>query len=173
MRDRGLMHVYYGTGKGKTTAALGLAIRALGAGFSVGIVQFMKGYPYSEVALLEKLNGLELVQTGRPDYVYKGEETDEDLREAARGMEAARRFIYEEIRDLVILDEVSVALDYGLLKEGDLLELIDNRSESVELVVTGRYPSEAILERGDYLSEIVSRRHPYDRGVLSRNGIDH
>lgn len=173
MKDLGLVHVYYGTGKGKTTAAMGLALRASGAGLSVAIIQFMKGYPYSEVKPLQGLEGIELIQTGRPDYIYKGQETEEDLREAKRGMEAARSLVMSRSKDLVILDEICVAIDYGLVSEQEVLDLIDHRPSGVEMVLTGRDPSSSILERADYLSEIVCRRHPYDRGVLSREGIDH
>lgn len=173
MNDPGFIHVYYGTGKGKTTAAMGLALRASGAGLSVGIVQFMKGYPYSEVGPLMSLSGVELVQTGRPDYVYRGQEVEEDFLEAKRGMDAARTFVIADARDLVILDEICVALSFGLVHEMEVLELMDRRPKGVELVLTGRDPSPAILERADYLSEVVCHRHPYDRGVISREGIDH
>lgn len=173
MKGSSFIHVYYGTGKGKTTAAMGLALRASGAGLSVGIVQFMKGYPYSEVEPLRSLRGVKLVQTGRPDYVYKGHETEEDFSEARRGMDAVRDFVMTEKRDLVILDEICVALSFGLVKEEEVLDLMDRRPEGVELVLTGRDPSSAILERADYLSEIICHRHPYDKGILSREGIDH
>lgn len=172
MSNLGLIHVYYGTGKGKTTAALGLALRACGAGLSVGIVQFMKGYPYSEVGPLIALEGVELVQTGRPDYIYKGKEKEMDIKEARRGLDVAKAFLSGG-KDLVILDEISVAVDFGLISEKEVLQIMDSKPEEVELVLTGRDPSEAILDRADYLSEIICRRHPYDKGVLSREGIDH
>ncbi len=173
MREKGLIHLYYGDGKGKTTAAVGVAVRALGAGWTVAMVQFMKGYPYSEVPILKGLKGMELVQTGRKDYVYKGKETDEDRSEARRGLLAARRFLLDDPRDLVILDEVTVALEYGLFSEKELIELIDVKAPETELIVTGRFASERLRVRADYLSEIHSLRHPYERGLLSREGIDH
>ncbi len=173
LMKKGYVHVYCGEGKGKTTAALGLILRALGAELSVAMVQFMKGYPYSEVSVLKNLPGFELVQTGRPDYIYKGMETSVDLSEAARGMERAKFFVMESPRDLVVLDEISVAVDYGLVREKDLLDLIDGRADGVELVLTGRYPTQAVMDRADYISEILCLRHPYEKGVLSREGIDH
>lgn len=173
LKNKGLIHIYYGDGKGKTTAALGLAIRALGAGLSVGIVQFMKGYPYSEVSILENLDKIKLIQTGRPDYIYKGKETKKDVEEANRGIKEAKKMIYEEMRDLVILDEISVAIEYNLIKEIELLNIIDKKPENTELIITGRNPSKNILKKGDYLSEIKSIKHPYEKGILSRKGIDH
>lgn len=171
--EKGYVHVYFGDGKGKTTAALGLAVRALGAGLSVAVVQFMKGYAYSEICTLRKLPGLELVQTGRTDHVQKGMATGMDLSEASRGMDMARFFAIESPRDVVILDEVSVAVDYGLVEERDLIDLIDRRDAGVELVLTGRNPTRAVMDRADYLSEIHCLRHPYEKGILSREGIDH
>ncbi len=173
MKDQGFIHLYYGTGKGKTTAALGLVLRALGAGFSVGIVQFMKGYPYSEVGPLTALDGVELVQTGRRDYVHRGQEIELDFSEARRGLEAGRAFLTGGTKDLVVLDEICVALDFGLISEKDVLNLIDLKPQGVELVLTGRDPSRALMDRADYLSEILCHRHPYDRGITSREGIDH
>ncbi|PIE54145.1 MAG: cob(I)yrinic acid a,c-diamide adenosyltransferase [Dethiosulfovibrio peptidovorans] len=173
MRDKGLIHVYFGDGKGKTTAAVGVALRALGAGWRVGMVQFMKGYPYSEVPLLRRLKGMELVQTGRREYVYRGRETEEDRSEARRGLAAARRFLLDDPRDLAILDEVTVALDYGLFSENDLLDLVDGKAPGTELILTGRFISASLVDRADYISEVQCRRHPYERGLLSREGIDH
>lgn len=168
-----MVHLYYGDGKGKTTAAMGLALRAVGAGMKVGIVQFMKGYPYSEVSVLNTIKGISLVQTGRPDYIYKGKHLDIDVQEAKRGLDAARDFAFENKFDMVILDEISVAIDYELISESDVLDFIDNRPEGLELVITGRYPSSSFFERADYITEMVSHRHPYEKGILSREGIDH
>lgn len=168
-----MVHLYYGDGKGKTTAAMGLALRAAGAGLKVGIIQFMKGYPYSEVSLLNSIDGIFLVQTGRPDYIYKGKHLKVDVEEAERGLATAYEFALDQKMDLVILDEISVAIDYGLLSERAVLDFIDKRPEKLEIVITGRYPSESFFSRADYITEMVSHRHPYEKGILSREGIDH
>lgn len=171
--EKAYVHVYCGDGKGKTTGALGLVVRALGAGLSAALIQFMKGFAYSELKTLSKLPGLEIIQTGRTDHVQKGKAAASDLSEAKRAMDMAWFYCLKSPRDLVVLDEASVAVDYGLIEEKDILDLIDQRDPGVELVITGRNPTQAMMDRADYLSEILCLRHPYEDGVLSREGIDH
>jgi len=169
-----VLEVYTGDGKGKTTAALGLALRATGHGWSVLIIQFMKGSPeYGEVTAARGVKGLALVQTGRPTFVEKGNPAPEDLAEAARGLKLAHEALGSGKYRLVILDEINVAIDYGLLKLEDGLALIDACPDEVELVFTGRGAKRAVLERADLVSEVREVKHPYQKGFVNRVGIDY
>ncbi len=170
--ERGYVQVYMGDGKGKTTSALGMALRMSGHGGKTIIVQFMKGWPYSEATALANLPGVELVQTGTADFVYPDRVGAVDYEEAERGLSAAREAVLSGRYDLVILDELNVALSFGLLELGDVLDLIDNRPPHVELVLTGRNPPQEIIDRADLVTEMVEVRHHYRKGVLARKGID-
>lgn len=172
--DKGLVQIYTGDGKGKTTAALGLAMRAAGRGLSVFMVQFLKGRNYGELESAKRLSDrLEIVQSGLDTFVKKGEPSEEDLRLARRGLELARDAIEGGEYDIVILDEVNVAVELGVLKAEDVLPLIDERPESVELVLTGRYAPPAFCERADLITEMKNVRHCYDAGVGMRKGIEY
>lgn len=169
-----MLEVYTGEGKGKTTAALGLALRATGHGWQVLIIQFMKGSPdYGEIAAAKGVRGLTVVQTGLPTFVEKGNPSREDLAEAARGLKLAREALGSGGYRLVILDELNVAVDYGLVKLDDVLELIDTCPDDVELVFTGRGAKRAVLERADLVSEVKEVKHPYQKGFVNRVGIDY
>ena len=170
--ERGVQ-VYTGNGKGKTTAALGLAVRASGHGWRVKILQFLKGWDfYGEIRGLESLPGVELARTGTPDYVPKGGAREVDLQEARRGMNLAREALTSGDYDLVILDEINVAADYGLVDPQEVLALLDLRSPRTEVVLTGRYAPEVFLERADLVTEMREVRHPYRKGVKAREGIE-
>jgi cob(I)alamin adenosyltransferase len=169
-----VIEVYTGDGKGKTTAALGLALRATGHGWNVLVVQFMKGNPdYGEITAARGVKGLTVVQTGLPTFVEKGNPSPEDLAEAQRGQTLAREALASRKYRMVILDEINVAVDYGLVKLDDALALIDACPETVELVFTGRGAKPAVLERADLVSEIREVKHPYQKGFVSRVGIDY
>ena len=133
--EKGLVQVYTGEGKGKTTSALGLALRAIGHGASVVVVQFMKGWDsYGELRSALKLENIKIIQTGRPDYVYKGKELPEDYEEAERGIETARQVMNSGKCDMLILDEINVALSYGLITLESVLELIKNKPVEMEYI---------------------------------------
>ncbi len=169
-----MLQVYTGNGKGKTTAALGLALRAAGHGWNVLIIQFMKGDPsYGEVSAAQQVKGLTLVQTGLPTFVEKGNPTAEDLAEARRGLELAQAALASGSYQMVILDELNVAVDYRLLSLEDVLALVDSCPEGIELVITGREAKPALLERADLVSEVREVKHPYQQGIVSRVGIDY
>lgn len=172
--EKGLLHVYTGRGKGKTTCALGLAVRALGHGANVTFIQFMKGWKnYGELTTASKLEGLEIIQTGRPDYVYKGREEPEDYEEARRGMEIAREIIAApENCDMLVLDEINVALEYGLISLESVIDLINNRPFEMELVLTGRDACREIIELADLVTEMREVKHPYKLGILARKGVE-
>ncbi|HTW90258.1 MAG TPA: cob(I)yrinic acid a,c-diamide adenosyltransferase [bacterium] len=169
-----MVEVYTGDGKGKTTAAFGLALRATGHGWNVLMIQFMKGSPeYGEITAAREVKGLMVVQTGLPTFVEKGNPSAEDLAEAARGLKLAREALESGKYRLIILDEINVAIDYGLVKLDDGLALIDACPENVELVFTGRAVKRAVLERADLVSEVHEVKHPYQKGFVNRVGIDY
>lgn len=171
--ERGLFQIYTGNGKGKTTAALGIAMRAAGHGARVLIIQFMKGWcGYGELRTIEKLPEITLIQTGRPDYIYRGRETAEDYSEAERGLAAARNALKTGGCDMLILDELNVALDYGLVKLPDVVELVMEKPEDVELIITGRNAPKKLMEKADLITEMHLVRHPYDNGITARKGVE-
>lgn len=169
-----MLQVYTGNGKGKTTAAFGLAMRACGHGWRVLVIQFMKGDPsYGEVAAARQIKGLEVVQTGLPTFVEKNNPSPEDLAEARRGMALARQALDSRSCDMLILDELNVAVDYGLVPLEEVLALVDSCPAETELVVTGRYAAQALLDRAALVSEVREVKHPYQLGIVSRVGIDY
>lgn len=169
----GLVHVYTGNGKGKTTAALGLAVRAMGCDKKVYMIQFMKGQTeYGELITAERSPLLTIRQFGRPGFVNKEKPADEDVQMAQEALQHAREISFSGEYDVVILDEVNVATDYGLITVDDVLEVIENKHPAVELVLTGRYAPQRIIDTADYVTEMKEIKHPYTRGVTSRRGIE-
>lgn len=172
--EKGCVQVYTGDGKGKTTAALGLAMRACGHGARVVIIQFMKGWEfYGELEAVKLLPQVTIIQTGRPDYVYRGQETEEDYAEARRGLRAALDLIEKNGCDMLILDEVNVALAFGLIPLDELVSLIKKRPECMELVLTGRGAHERVLELADLITEMREIKHPYQEGICSRKAVEY
>lgn len=170
----GLVHVYTGDGKGKTTAALGLALRACGHGLKVYMIQFMKGdINYGELKAAELIPNLTIVQFGRPSFVDKENPAKEDIALAQQALEHAKDVIRRAEHDILILDELNVAVDYKLVEIEDIMKLIDSKPESMEIVITGRYAHEKIVERADYATNMENLKHPYDKGVNARTGIEH
>ncbi|MGC9453217.1 MAG: cob(I)yrinic acid a,c-diamide adenosyltransferase, partial [Oceanipulchritudo sp.] len=145
--DRGYFQVYTGEGKGKTTAALGLALRASGRGLPVYIGQFMKGQDYGELHALPRLGSVTVEQYGDPGWVYKGKLTDEQLEQAQSGLVRARAALESGDYRIVILDEMNMAVWFGLVSLEQALALLDARPDRVELVFTGRRADPVILER--------------------------
>ncbi|WP_274532063.1 cob(I)yrinic acid a,c-diamide adenosyltransferase [Aminobacterium mobile] len=172
--ELGLVQIYMGDGKGKTTAALGLALRAAGWGFTVGIVQFMKGWPhYGELVSLSRIPEIKIIQTGRPDFVDKTAPLQVDFLEAQRGLEIAEKWIMGGQFNIVILDEINVALDYGLLKAERLLALLKKRTSHVEVVLTGRNPPQILIDYADLVTEMKEIRHPFQKGIYGRKGVEY
>lgn len=172
--DLGQVQVYTGNGKGKTTAALGLAFRAAGRGLHVRMIQFMKGGgPYGEHLSAEKLAPfLIITRTGREGWVKRGDPDPEDVRLAREGLAMAREALTGGETDLVILDEINGAVSFGLLSVEDVLELIALRPEKVELVLTGRNADERVIEAADLVTEMREVKHYYKAGVPARTGIE-
>lgn len=169
-----MVEVYTGDGKGKTTAAFGLALRALGHGLKVLCIQFMKGDPnYGEVIISKRLPNFELIQSGLPTFVKKGNPSPEDLRLAKEGFEKAKKTIKDGKYDIIILDEINVAMDYGLIEIEEVEKLIKECPENIELILTGRYAPKRIIELADLVSEIKEVKHYYKRGIQARKGIEY
>ena len=172
--DQGLIQVYTGSGKGKTTAALGQAMRAAGQGLQVYIIQFMKGWPYyGELDTVGHHPNITLKQFGRPDYVDKEKPEPIDIRMAEEALQHAREVVTGGEYSLVILDEINVALEWNLITLDSVLDLLDQKPESVELILTGRYAHPEIIARADLVTEMHEIKHPYQKGVISRRGIEY
>ena len=168
----GCVQVYTGDGKGKTTAALGLAIRAAGAGMRVFLARFLKPAVSSELRALERFADLVTVRSyGRAGFI-RGEPGPEDIARAREGFEEVREAVASGGYLLVILDEVNVAVDLGLLEVEEVLDLIEERPEQVELVLTGRRADARIIERADLVTDMREVKHPWHAGVPARKGID-
>ncbi len=174
MLKKGYIQVYTGNGKGKTTAALGLALRAAGRGLRTYIGQFMKGQPSGELKALEALDGRVIVkQYGRSAPVHLSVKPDaEDISLAQRGLDRAAEAMSSEQYDIIVLDEVTVALRFGLLTVEALVDFINLKPERVELVITGRYAPKQIIERADLVTEMREVKHYYQNGVGAREGIE-
>ncbi|MCK4598172.1 cob(I)yrinic acid a,c-diamide adenosyltransferase [bacterium] len=172
--NSGMVQVYTGDGKGKTTAALGLALRAIGHGFKIYMVQFMKGDPgYGELKAIGNLPNFVVRQFGRPDFVDRKNPAEIDLRLAREGLAHAGRILSGGEYDMVILDEINVALHFKLIDLQDVLALIKNRPAETELVLTGRYAPQEILEAADLVTEMREVKHYFRQGRGSRDGIEH
>jgi len=170
--EKGFIHVYTGNGKGKTTAAIGLGVRATGEGLKVYMIQFMKGRRYSEIDALENIPNFTVVQYGRDEFVLKENPEQIDIDLARKGFEQARKIINKGEHDVVILDEINVAVDYNLIPLHDVLQLLEEKTKKVELILTGRYASPEVVKQADLVSEILEIKHPYQNGIESRKGID-
>lgn len=174
MKNMGLLQVYTGDGKGKTTASLGLALRAIGHGLRVCMIQFMKNSDiYGEVKLAEKMPGLTVLPVGRHDFVNLKNPDPIDVELARKGWEKAREIIESGQYEIVILDEINVALACGLLEETAVIDYLKNRKRRVEVVATGCWAPPSLLDIADLVTEMKNIRHPYTTGVESREGIDH
>ncbi len=171
---RGQVHVYTGNGKGKTTAALGVALRAAGAGLRVFIAQFVKDMEYGEVfAIRRSLSGsVEIKLYGSGCFIDR-KPAEKDIDYARRGLAEASLAMASGKYDVVILDEANIATYFGLISPGELVDAVARRCDTVEVIVTGRYASQAILDVADLITEMKEVRHYYEKGVPSRSGIDH
>ena len=169
----GLVQIFTGNGKGKTTAALGTILRAAGHGKKVFIVFFMKGdYAYGEFNALLNLPNVEIRKSGFREFTDPLNIKPEEQQEAQSALAAAREAAISGKYDLVVLDEVNVALEYKLIELADVIKLIDDKPPNVELILTGRYADNELIEKADLVTEMVKVKHPYDKGIKARKGIE-
>jgi cob(I)alamin adenosyltransferase len=166
----GLVQVYTGEGKGKTTAAFGLALRAAGRGLRVKVIQFLKGRESGEVIAARRL-GIEVAQFGGPGWVDLKNPAPSEHERAAQALAAAREALGAV--DLLVLDEANVALAAGLLQVEEVLELLEGRPQGVEVVLTGRRAPVELVARADLVTEMLAIKHPYAEGVSAREGIEY
>jgi cob(I)alamin adenosyltransferase len=171
MLAKGYMQVYTGDGKGKTTAALGLALRALCAGGRVYFGQFMKGQDYSELKAAERFENLTWARFGAPSFV-KGSPSDEDVARARSGLARINEALVSGGYDVVILDEANTAMSCGALSPDEVLEVLSRRPERTEVVLTGRGAPPEIVEAADLVTEMKEIKHYYKSGVEARVGIE-
>ena len=168
---KGYIQVYTGDGKGKTTAALGLAFRAAGADLNVFIAQFVKGMEYSELNMISKQQNITLKQYGRDCFIYKSPE-DEDIKVARAGLKEAREMMLSGKYQVIILDEANIATYYNLFNVDELLDFIREKPDGVELVITGRRADPRVIEVADLVTEMKEIKHYYQHGVEARKGIE-
>lgn len=172
---KGLLHVYCGDGKGKTTCAIGLAVRCAGAGGKVLLFQFLKRDTSSERKSLEKMNSIVLMPGyEKMKFTFKMTETEKQdaITFYKRKMQEIQQKVEEEEYDLLILDEAIGAVNAGMLEENELCTFLENRPNGLEVVLTGRDPSNRILDLADYISNIQKIRHPFDKGIPARRMIE-
>ncbi|MGB8451799.1 MAG: cob(I)yrinic acid a,c-diamide adenosyltransferase [Anaerocolumna sp.] len=173
--NKGLIHVYCGEGKGKTTAAIGLAVRAAGSGMKVVLLQFLKGRMVSELKSLELLPGITVIRN-KIDYGFYNKMTDQDKKEITKlhneNLTRALNLVKEGQCDMLILDEITAAYKYHLIDRTEVDNLIVNKKAELELILTGREPDPLFLDRADYVSEIKKIKHPYDQNITARKGIE-
>jgi cob(I)alamin adenosyltransferase len=171
---KGLVQVFTGSGKGKTTAAVGTIVRAAGHGLKVCLVSFMKGkYAYGEYRSLSRLPGVEVAQYGVRKFTDPARLKSKEKEQARAALAAARRTVTGGAYDVVVLDEINVAVCYDLISLDEVIQLIRDKPSHVELILTGRYADNRLLEAADLVTEMVKVKHPFDAGITARKGIEY
>ena len=172
--SRGLVLVHTGNGKGKTTAAFGQALRAVGQGLRVCVIQFMKGRKYGEFLAAERyLPNLTIHLSGLDSFVMRDKPAPVDIELARKGLDMAREAVSSGNYDMVILDEINVAVDFKLIPLEEVINLIRNKPAALDLVLTGRYAAPEIMELADTVSEVREVKHHYNAGIKDRAGIEY
>ncbi len=170
----GLIQIFTGDGKGKTSAALGVVLRALGHGLRVCIVAFMKGdYPYGEWEVLSRLPNVRIARFGFRTFTDPTNVKPEEIEQAKQALAAAREAMLSGNYDLVMLDEVNVAAAWKLVDLDEVVRLIQDKPPNVELILTGRHADSRLIQLADLVTECLKIKHPYDKGITSRKGIDY
>jgi cob(I)alamin adenosyltransferase len=171
---QGLVQVFTGNGKGKTTAAIGTIVRAAGHGLRVFLVSFMKGnYAYGEYKTLARLPNVKVAQFGRRKFTDPARVDAVEKEQARAALAAAREAVTGGDYDLVVLDEVNVAVSYNLIALDEVMQLIRDRPPHVDLILTGRFADNRLLEAADLVTEMVNVKHPFDAGIKARKGIEY
>jgi cob(I)alamin adenosyltransferase len=171
---KGLVEIFTGDGKGKTTAALGIALRASGHGLKVFIICFMKGdFPYGERKALSQLPNIKLAKFGLETFVDPNNVTEVEKEEARKALQMAKEVIFNNEYDIVVLDEINVATAWNLISTNEVIKIIKGKPKNVELILTGRYADDKLIELADLVTNMIKVKHPYDKGILARKGIDY
>ncbi len=172
--SRGLVYIFTGDGKGKTCAATGIVLRALGHEMRVHITYFMKGdYPYGERAILSKLPNITIAGFGSAEFIDPANIKPEEIAQARQALATAREAMLSGNYDLAVLDEVNVAVAFKLIELDEVIKLIKDKPRNVELILTGRKADTKLVQMADLVTEMLKIKHPYDEGVLARKGIDY
>ena len=173
--DKGLVSIFTGDGKGKTTAAIGTAVRAAGHGLRVFIVFFAKGdkFPRGEDKALSQLPDITITSCHHKDWIDKENIKAEDKELAKSALAAAREAMLNGNYNLIILDEINIAINYGLVSLDEVIELVNNKPQNVELILTGRYAEPKLVQMADLVTEMLVVKHPYGKGVKAHRGIDY
>lgn len=171
----GLIHIYCGEGKGKTTAAVGLTVRAASFGYKVLFVQFLKSGTSSELKVLKAIDNITVCGTkpvGKFSWQMTEDEKAETRRESQKQLEYVRELIEKEGYDLLVMDEILGAIQTEMAEESHVLELLKDKPEHLEVVMTGRYPTDSLVKIADYVSRVDKVKHPFDKGIQGRKGIE-
>ena len=170
--SQGLVQVFTGDGKGKTSAALGAVLRALGHGLNAYIIFFMKGnYPYGEHNILAQLPNIDIASLGSKEFVDPANIKPEEIEQARKALALAREAMLSGKYNMVVLDEVNVAVAWKLAKLDEVIRLVDDKPADVELILTGRHADSELIQRADLVTEMVNIKHPYDKGIQARKAF--
>ena len=171
---RGFVYIFTGAGKGKTSAALGTVFRASGHGLRVYITYFMKGaYTYGERSILSKLPNVNMASFGQRELIDKANIKPEEIEQARQALATSREAMLSGNYDLVVLDEVNLAVAWKLVELDEVIKLITDKPKNVELILTGRKADTKLVQLADVVTEMLKIKHPYDKGVMARKGIDY
>ena len=176
MSKKGLVHIYCGDGKGKTTAAIGLAVRMAGYDKKILFTRFLKNETSGELRILDEIKEIEILHLPKSFGFYNtlNEQQKKELTEMYRNLWCTiKTKIQNEKYDMLVMDELLHAIRYELVTEEEVLEFLKNKPEDLEVVMTGRNPSETLMREADYVSEIKKVRHPFDEGIMAREGIEY
>jgi cob(I)alamin adenosyltransferase len=172
--SKGMVMIFTGEGKGKTTAALGTVIRAIGQGLRVYICFFMKGdYPYGERNILSKLPNISIESFGQEEFVNPTNPKAQEFAQAKQALEASKAAIQSGKYDLVVLDEINVVTAFKLISVEEVIQMIKDKPEKMELILTGRKADPRLIEMADLVTEMLKIKHPYDIGIPGRKGIEY
>lgn len=171
--ERGTVQLYTGDGKGKTTASLGAALRAAGHGKRVLVIQFMKGRLYGELAAVERIEGFTIEQYGRDEFVDPKNPEQIDIELAGKGWKRAVEALSDRELDVLVLDEINVAVSFGLIELDRVIEFVKTKPERLELILTGRYAPDELIELADTVTEMKEIKHHFRKGVEARKGVEY
>ncbi|MCQ1528366.1 cob(I)yrinic acid a,c-diamide adenosyltransferase [Lutispora saccharofermentans] len=169
--DKGQIQIYTGNGKGKTTAALGLSLRAVCAGKKVYFGQFIKGMEYSELKAANYLPNFEIHQFGRNCFIFN-DPAKEDILAAGKGLKTVGDVLKNKSYDIVVLDELNVAIYYKLFSTEEVIRILEERAENIEVIITGRYAPQELIDMADLVTEMKEIKHYYRKGIQARKGIE-